>query len=52
MGIKQSNLAALLDFPNVIRPIESNTDDETSHFAEVWTLKKIIHGLTDISFPM
>ena len=30
MGIKQSNPAALLDFPNVIRPNESNSDRETS----------------------
>ena len=30
-GIELSNLAALLDFPNVIRPNESNPDSETSH---------------------
>ena len=35
--IKQSNLAALLDFPSVIRPNGSNPDDETSNFVEVWT---------------
>ena len=32
MMLKQSNLAALLDFPNVIRPNESNPDDETIYF--------------------
>ena len=37
MGIKQFNLAALLDFPNVIKPNESNPDSETSNFAAVWT---------------
>ena len=30
--IKLFNLAALLDFPNVIKPNESNPDSETSHF--------------------
>ena len=39
MGIKQFNCLALLDFSNVIRPIESNLDGETSHFAMIWTLK-------------
>ena len=38
-GIKQFNFAGLLDFPNVIRPNESNPDDETSHFVAVCTLK-------------
>ena len=44
-GIKQSHFAALLDFPNVIRPNESNPESETSHFAGVWMhvsdLKKV-----------
>ena len=39
MGLKRSNLTALIDFPNVIRRNGSNPDDETSHFAEVWTKK-------------
>ena len=39
MGIKQLNLAALLDFPNVIGPKESNHDRETSCFAVVGTHK-------------
>ena len=43
-GLKRSDLTALLDFPNVLRPDESNPDDETSHFAAVWTLKKIIQS--------
>ena len=47
-GIKRFNLVALLDFPNVIRPNELNPDDETSHFAVVWTLKEIIHRVTDV----
>ena len=34
---------ALLDFPNVVRPNESNPDSETSHFAGVWTLKKSLY---------
>ena len=33
-GIKLFNLAALLDFPNVIGPNESNLDRETRHFAQ------------------
>ena len=52
MGIKQSNRVALLDFPSVIRPNESNPDDETSHFAAVWMVKKSIHGVTDVTFRM
>ena len=36
-GIKQFNRAALLDFPKVIGPKESNPDGETSHFEVVWT---------------
>ena len=36
-GIKLLNLAALLDFPNVIRPNETNPDGATSNVAEVWT---------------
>ena len=30
-GIKLSNVAALLDFQNVIRPSESNPDSEANH---------------------
>ena len=33
--IKQSNLVALLDFPKVIRPNESNPDCETTCFVVV-----------------
>ena len=40
-GMKRFNLAALLDFPKVIGPNESNSESETSHFSEVWTLRKI-----------
>ena len=36
MGIKQCNVAALPDFPNVIRPNESNPDSVTSHFMGVY----------------
>ena len=43
---------ALLDFPNVIRPNESSPNNEISHFVAVWTLKKYINWVTDISFPM
>ena len=39
LGFLGSNLAALLCFPNVIRPNGSNPDDETSYFTEVWTVK-------------
>ena len=52
IGIKQYNLEALLDFQNVIGPNESNPDSFTSHFAAVWTLKNIFHGIADVSFPM
>ena len=41
-GLKRCNLAALLEFPNVIRPNELNPDDERSHYAAFWTLKKKI----------
>ena len=41
MRINRFNCAALLDFPNVIRPNESNPDTETSHFAAVWSLKEM-----------
>ena len=44
-GIKRSKLAALLDFPNVIRPNESRPDDETSRIAAVWMVKKINRSL-------
>ena len=39
-GIKRFDLAALLDFPSVIRPNESNPDGETTHFVAVWKLKR------------
>ena len=37
----QFNWAALLDFPNVIRPNESSPKSETSHFVAVWEARKI-----------
>ena len=52
MGMKQFHLAALLDVTNVLRSNESNPNGETSHFAAAWTLQKIIHGVTGVSFPM
>ena len=47
MGIKQSNLATPLAFPNVIRSNESNPDSATSLFAGVWMLKKMYPRVTD-----
>lgn len=41
MWIKSFNRAALLDLLNVIGLNGSNPDSETSHFAEVVTLKKM-----------
>ena len=40
-GLKRFNLTALLDFPNDIRPNESNPDSKIC--------QKIIHGVTDVS---
>ena len=45
MGIKQLNCVALLDFPNVSRPNESNLE---SHFAALDAHKMIL----DVSFRM
>ena len=41
MGNKQFNRAVLLGFWNVIGPNGFNSDSETSHFAEVVTLRKM-----------
>ena len=52
MGIKWFNRVALLDFPNVIKPNESNPDSKTSHFAILDAPRKCIHGVTNLSLPM
>lgn len=52
MGIKQFNCVPHLNFPNVIRPNESNFDSETSHFTEVVMLKNCICWNADLSFTM
>ena len=44
MGIKQFNLAALLDFPNVIRPNKSNPDSGFQRGLDAQ--KKKIYGVT------
>ena len=48
MGIKLFNLAALLDFPNVIGPNESNPDRDTSRFCWVLDGKDLLgpNGIT------
>ena len=46
-GCLTVNCVTFLDFPNVIGPNGSNSDGETSHFAEVvWRSKQFIHRST------
>ena len=48
MGIKQSNRVALLDFPSVIRPNESNPDGTVKRVTlrQFGYSKEIIHSIT------
>ena len=50
MGIKRYNLVALLDFPNVIGPKESNPDDETNHSQSLSPCKRM--GKSDGVIPV
>ena len=52
MGIKSFNCVALLDFPNVIGPNESNSDSEMTHFMGVVTLKTIYPRFTAATVAM
>lgn len=47
MGIKQFNIAAFLDHPNVIVPTELNPDCETSLSQQFGRSRKYIHRVTD-----
>lgn len=44
--------AVLLDFPNVIRRSDSNSDSDKSHFAEVVMLKNYVSTIFTASFAI